>query len=44
LVITVTGGSDVEFSNIALTFGLPGSKHFGAVPITGVVRSVTDER
>jgi hypothetical protein len=44
LVITITGGSDVEFSNITLTFGLPGAKHFGAVPITGVVRSVKDER
>jgi hypothetical protein len=44
LVITITGGNDVEFSNITLTFGMPGSKHFGAVPITGVVRSVRDER
>ena len=44
LVITITGGSDVEFSNITLTFGSPGCKHFGAVPITGVVRSVIDER
>ena len=25
--ITITGGSDVEFSNITLTFGLPGCKH-----------------
>jgi hypothetical protein len=44
LVITITGGTDVEFSNITLTFGLPGAKHFGALPIGGVVRSVRDER
>jgi hypothetical protein len=43
LTITITGGTDVEFSNITLTFGLPGSNHFGGVPITGVVRSVKDE-
>jgi len=43
-VITITGGSDVEFSNIAQTFGLPGSKHFGVVPITGVARSVAGKR
>jgi hypothetical protein len=44
LAIIVSGGSDVEVSNIALTFGLPGSNHFGAAPITAVVRSISDER
>ncbi len=40
LVITVTGGSNVKFSNISLTFGSPGSKHFGTEPLPGVVQSV----
>lgn len=40
MVITVTGGSDVKFSNITLTFGSPGSKHFGTEPLPGVVQSV----
>ncbi len=40
LVIEITGGTDVEFSNITLTFGSPGSTHFGAEPLPGVVRSV----
>lgn len=40
LVITVTGGSNVKFSNISLTFGSPGSKHFGSEPLPGVVQSV----
>lgn len=44
LEIDVTGGTEVPFSNIALTFGLPGSNHFGLEPLTGVVRSVTEEK
>ncbi len=40
LVITVTGGSVVQLSNITLTFGSPGSKHFGTEPLPGVVQSV----
>ena len=40
LVITVTGGNNVKFSNINLTFGSPGSKHFGGEPLPGVVQSV----
>jgi len=44
LVITVTGGNDVKFSNIALTFGSPGSKHFGTEPLPGVVQSVNERR
>ena len=40
LVIKITGGTDVEYSNITLTFGTPGSKHFGPEPLPGVVKSV----
>jgi hypothetical protein len=40
LVIDVTGGKDVKLSNITLTFGNPGSKHFGSEPLPGVVQSV----
>ena len=42
LTITITGGTDVEFSNMTMTFGLPASNHFGSVPIAGVVRRVKD--
>jgi hypothetical protein len=38
MTIEITGGTDVEFSNITLTFGSPGSKHFGTDPLSGVVR------
>jgi hypothetical protein len=44
VVIEITGGSDVEFSNITLTFLSPGSNHFGAAPLPGVVRSVKEEK
>jgi hypothetical protein len=40
LTIKVTGGMSVEFSNISLTFGMPGSNHFGTDPLNGVVRNV----
>jgi hypothetical protein len=40
VVIDITGGSDIKFSNIALTFESPGSTHFGPDPLPGVVRSV----
>ena len=40
LTIEITGGSDVEFSNITLTFQAPASNHFGSGPLPGVVRSV----
>jgi hypothetical protein len=43
VVIDITGGSEVEFSNITLTFQLPGSNHFGTAPLPGVVRRVTEE-
>jgi hypothetical protein len=38
LTIEITGGTDVEFSNITLTFGSPGLMHFGAEPLPGVVQ------
>jgi hypothetical protein len=40
LTIEISGGTDVQFSNIALTFDTPGSKHFGTEPLPGVVRRV----
>ncbi len=42
VVIEITGGDKVEFSNITVTFGSPGLKHFGAEPLPGVVRSVEE--
>jgi hypothetical protein len=39
LQVDVTGGSNVKFSNMTLTFGSPGSKHFGNEPLPGVVQS-----
>jgi hypothetical protein len=44
VVIEITGGSEVEFSNITLTFGSPGASHFGPDPLPGVVRSVKELR
>jgi hypothetical protein len=44
VVIEITGGSDVKYSNLTLTFEAPGSNHFGSEPLPGVVRSVTEER
>jgi hypothetical protein len=44
VVIEITGGEKVEYSNIQLTFALPGSKHFGSEPLPGVVRSVEEVR
>jgi hypothetical protein len=40
VVIEVTGGNDVEFSNITVTFLAPGSMHFGGEPLPGVVQRV----
>lgn len=42
VVIEVTGGDKVEYSNITLTFESPGSKHFGAEALPGVVKSIRD--
>lgn len=44
VVINITGGTEVEFSNITLTFLPPGSNHFGSAPLPGVVRSVKEEK
>ncbi len=35
--IDITGGSAVQYSNIAVTFGTPASNHFGTNPLNGVV-------
>jgi hypothetical protein len=42
VVVEITGGKDVEFSNMTLTFLAPGSVHFGSEPLPGVVRTVTE--
>jgi hypothetical protein len=44
LVIDITGGSLVEFSNVALTFQDGAVMHFGMAPLHGVVRKATFER
>jgi hypothetical protein len=44
LTIVITGGSDIEFSNITLLFGAPASGHFGGEVLPGVVRSVKNDR
>jgi hypothetical protein len=44
VTIEITGGTIVEFSNITLTFGVPGSNHFGTEPLPGVVRRVKSQR
>jgi hypothetical protein len=36
--VCVTGGTQVESSNITLVFGAPASGHFGSQPINGAVR------
>ncbi len=41
VVIDITGGSDVQYSNVTLTFASPGSKHFGDEPLSGFVRRGT---
>jgi hypothetical protein len=43
VVIDITGGSDVAYSNITLTFASPGSKHFGSEPLAGFVRRVRNK-
>jgi hypothetical protein len=41
VVIDITGGTDVAFSNIKLTFAAPASAHFGDEPLSGFVRKET---
>jgi hypothetical protein len=38
LTVCVTGGTQVEFSNVTLVFGKPASGHFGSQAINGAVR------
>jgi len=38
LTVCVTGGTQVEYSNITLVFSAPASGHFGSQPINGAVR------
>jgi hypothetical protein len=40
ITVDVTGGTSLQYSNVSLVFGNPGSKHFGTDPITGVVQTV----
>ncbi len=44
LVIDITGGTLVEFSNVALTFEDGAVMHFGGAPLHGVVRKAIFER
>jgi hypothetical protein len=38
LQVCISGGTDVQFSNITLVLGAPAAGHFGVQPIHGVVR------
>jgi hypothetical protein len=38
LQVCITGGTEVEFSNVTLVLGAPATGHFGVQPIHGVVR------
>jgi hypothetical protein len=40
LTVCVTGGPEVEYSNVTLVFGPPASNHFGLQAIHGVVRKI----
>lgn len=44
LRVCVTGGTDVQFSNVTLEFMGQAPSHFGTQPIHGVVRKATSER
>lgn len=39
LTIQITGGNEIEFSNITLLFVRDAATHFGTLPLHGVVRS-----
>jgi hypothetical protein len=43
LTVTITGGTEVEFSNVTLTFGGGAPVHFGSQAINGVVRRARAE-
>ncbi len=38
LQVCITGGTEVQFSNITMVLGAPATGHFGTQPIHGVVR------
>jgi hypothetical protein len=38
IVIDITGGANVQYSNIKLTFQSPADAHFGKEPLEGVVQ------
>ncbi len=46
LTIVVSGGTDVKFSNISLTFPstAPAAGHFGSAPLPGVIRTFSYDR
>jgi hypothetical protein len=44
LTVNITGGTEVRYSNITLTFASPGSNHFGTEALPGVVRKVSGDR
>jgi len=43
LQVCITGGSDVEYSNMTMVMTGPATAHFGTQPIHGVVRFVGNE-
>jgi len=43
LQVCITGGSEVEFSNLTLVYTGPAATHFGPQPIHGVVNVVSTE-
>jgi hypothetical protein len=43
LLVQVTGGSVIKFSNMTMAVSGPGAGHFGAQAIHGVVRNVVEE-
>jgi hypothetical protein len=43
LQVCVSGGTEVEYSNITLVFGAPANTHFGMGAIHGVVRKASAE-
>jgi hypothetical protein len=43
VVVDITGGNAVPYSNITLRFGGDAIKHFGTMPVHGVVRSYRED-
>jgi hypothetical protein len=44
LQVCVSGGTDVDYSNLSMVFGGPATTHFGPQAIHGVVRKADDVR